>query len=60
MKSEMPQDPVMLMSFVNMRLRDNHLSLDEFCDDMDIKREDLERKMAEVGFEYNPDANKFW
>lgn len=58
--NEMPKDPMMLMSFVNMRLRDNHLTLDEFCKDMDISRSELENKMAEVGFEYNPEANKFW
>ena len=58
--NEMPKDPMMLMSFVNMCLRDGHLTLDEFCHDMDINRSDLENKMAEVGFEYNPAANKFW
>lgn len=56
----MPEDPVMLMSFVNMRLRDGELTLDEFCKDMGMNRDELERRMAVGGFEYNYQANKFW
>lgn len=56
----MPEDPVMLMSFVNMRLRDGELTLDEFCEDMGMNRDELERRMAVGGFEYNSQANKFW
>lgn len=56
----MPEDPVMLMSFVNMRLRDGELTLDEFCKNMGMNRDELERRMAVGGFEYNSQANKFW
>lgn len=28
-----PEDPVMLLSFMNMKLRDFYPSLDAFCDD---------------------------
>ena len=30
----LPEDPMMLFSFINMKLRDNYSSLDELCDDM--------------------------
>lgn len=58
--NEMPNDPVMLMSFVNMKLRDFYSSLDELCDDLEINEEELKDKMGKAGFEYNPEANKFW
>ena len=29
----LPEDPMMLFSFINMKLRDNYSSLDELCDD---------------------------
>lgn len=58
--NEMPNDPVMLMSFVNMKLRDFYSSLDELCDDLEINEEELKEKMGKAGFEYNPEANKFW
>ena len=60
MEGEMPKDPMMLMSFINMKLRDFYPTLDALCDDMDVDRQELENKMAEAGLEYNAAANKFW
>ena len=34
MEGEMPKDPMMLMSFINMKLRDFYPTLDALCDDM--------------------------
>lgn len=31
-----PKDPVMLLSFINMKLRDFYPSLDELCTDLDL------------------------
>ena len=56
----MPKDPMMLMSFINMKLRDFYPTLDALCDDMDVDCQELENKMAEAGLEYNAAANKFW
>ena len=55
----LPEDPMILFSFINTKLRDNYASLDELCDDMDISK-DLVAKLGSVGFEYNPQQNKFW
>ena len=55
-----PQDAMMLVSFVNMKLRDEYPSLDELCASMDIDRQWLVEKLATVGFEYNEENNKFW
>ena len=55
-----PSDPLMLLSFINMKLRDQYDSLDELCASMDIDRSELESRLAEAGFEYNPQQNKFW
>lgn len=60
MTDNMPEDPMMLMSYINMKLRDFYPTLDALCDDMDVDRSELEHKMAEAGMEYNPQANKFW
>lgn len=56
----LPQDPMMLYSAVNMMLRDRYNSLEELCDDLDVDRRQLEQRLAEVGFEYSPRDNKFW
>lgn len=55
-----PKDPMMLLSWVNMKLRDFYNSLDELCEDMEIDRTELENKLNAAGFEYNSDSNKFW
>lgn len=54
-----PSDPIILLSFINTRLRDQYSSLDELCDDLDIDRNEIEDKLRLAGFEYNPDQNQF-
>ncbi len=55
----MPKDPFMLMSWVNMKLRDQYNSVDALCDDLDIDSVELERTLGEAGFEYMPEINQF-
>ena len=55
-----PTDPMMLFSFINMKLRDQYPSLDELCEDMGIDKDELLATLANVGFEYSEDNNKFW
>lgn len=56
----MPNDPMMLFSVINMKLRDTYLSLDTLCDDLHLNKNTLLRKLGECGFEYSPEHNKFW
>lgn len=58
--TEYPKDPAMLMSWVNMKLRDFYGSLDELCEELEIDRNELEKRLNEAGFEYNQELNKFW
>ncbi len=57
---ELPNDPMMLFSVINMKLRDFYPSLDALCDDLNVSKEDIIRRLQAVGFEYNPEQNKFW
>lgn len=57
---ELPNDPMMLFSVVNMKLRDCYPSLDALCEDMHVDKEKLVNKLKAVGFEYSPENNKFW
>lgn len=50
----------MLMSQMNMLLRDRYESLAELCASEDIDEQDLCRRLAEAGLEYDPKYNKFW
>ena len=57
---ELPEDPMMLFSMVNMKLRYCYSSLDELCEDMNVDKDSLIRKLNSVGFEYSQENNKFW
>ena len=54
-----PQDPIILLSYVNTKLRDEYPSLDELCDDLDAAREELVRKLAAVNYTYSAEQNRF-
>lgn len=58
--TDYPKDPMMLLSWVNMKLRDFYPSLEDLCSDMEIDLEGLVKKLSDAGFEYNRDLNKFW
>lgn len=55
-----PSDPFMLFSFLNMKLRDEYDSLDSLCDDMGIDKDTIVEKLRDAGFEYSEEQNKFW
>ena len=57
---KLPEDPMMLYSFINMKLRDFYPSLDALCQDMQVSKEEIVNKLKAVGFEYNPEQNKVW
>ncbi|WP_428774297.1 DUF4250 domain-containing protein [Vibrio sp.] len=53
-------DSVMLMSIVNMKLRDDFAGdLDKLATYFDIDRTALEQKLASAGFEFLPEAGQF-
>ena len=55
----LPQDPIILLSYVNTKLRDQYPSLDDLCDDLDADREELVRKLESVNYTYSPERNQF-
>lgn len=57
---KLPEDLMMLYSFINMKLRDFYPSLDALCEDMNVEKEVIVRTLKRVGFEYNPERNRFW
>lgn len=54
-----PKDPVMLLSFVNLKLRDYYGSLDALCDDLDISKDELTDKLAAIDYHYDEEKNRF-
>ncbi|KUO25060.1 DUF4250 domain-containing protein [Vibrio cholerae] len=53
-------DPIMLMSIINMKLRDDFGGdLDKLVNYFDIDRNALEAKLASAGFEFLPQVGQF-
>ena len=55
----LPQDPVILRSFVNTKLRDCYPNLEELCDDLQADQEQLSEKLAGIDYRYDPERNQF-
>lgn len=58
-KMQIPSDPNMLLSYVNLKLRDSYASLDDMCDDMDVSKDEIEEKLQKAGFNYDSQRNQF-
>lgn len=54
-----PQDPMILLSYVNTKLRDDYASLDDLCAALDADQEELIQKLKAVGYAYDPEKNRF-
>ena len=57
--NEIPKDPFILYSWVNLKLRDYYPSLDALCEDLDIEKDEILNKLSALGFEYDPNQNRF-
>lgn len=55
----LPQDPFILFSFVNTKLRDEFSSLEALCAQYGVTPEELEDTLARAGFSYDPALNQF-
>lgn len=54
-----PNDPVMLLSFVNLKLRDYYKSLDALCEDLDMDKQELLFKLDKIDYHYSEERNQF-
>lgn len=54
-----PEDAYMLLSFVNLKLRDYYSGLEAMCDDMDVSSTEIEEKLKGIGYSYDRERNQF-
>lgn len=57
--AQLPNDPIILLSYINTQLRDNYPSLKELCSSLHLDQEDLFEKLASAGYSYSEAANQF-
>lgn len=56
---DMPNDSAILLSVVNMKLRDFYGSLDALCDDLEWSRADIEERLGKIAYRYDAERNRF-
>jgi hypothetical protein len=59
MYQTLPKTPVMLLSFINMKLRDEYNTLDELCDALNLAKQELCDKLSIIDYHYVESENQF-
>lgn len=54
-----PNDPAILLSYINTKLRDHYPSLDALCEDMELDKKQTTEKLEVIGYKYKPERNQF-
>ena len=57
--SNLPKDPVILLSFTNTQLRDNYSNLEEFCKAYIVDENDIINALHTIDYEYDKRVNQF-
>lgn len=55
----LPNDPAILLSYINTLLRDEYPSFDELCKSLCVQKDEIERKLSSIGYEYSEETNSF-
>ena len=55
----LPNNPFVLLSYINTKLRDNYSSLDDLVDDLNLNKEEIINALKSINYEYDESLNKF-
>lgn len=55
----LPADPIILLSYVNTKLRDEYQSLQDFCQSLDVTIDALTDALGKCGYQYSKERNQF-
>ncbi len=57
--AQIPNDPVMLLSYINTQLRDHYPALKELCASLAVEETLITEKLNAINYFYNSDTNQF-
>lgn len=55
----LPKDPMLLLSVVNMKLRDFYPSLDALCEDLEADKKQIIETLKGIDYEYDEERHQF-
>lgn len=54
-----PNDPIMLLSFINLKLRDFYPNLKTLCEELEVDEQEIIKKLAAIDYRYDEKHNQF-
>lgn len=55
----LPRDPVVLLSFINTKLRDSYGSFALLCQELEVSADEITETLASIDYFYDSELNKF-
>ena len=56
---DVPQDPIILVSFVNTKLRDQFATLEELCQTYELNQAELCQTLDSIDYQHDETTNQF-
>lgn len=57
--TNIPKDPVMLLSYINTQLRDFYPSMEELCAALGADKNEIDLKLDMIDYQYDPERNQY-
>lgn len=55
----LPKDPAILLSYINLKLRDYYDDIEDLCKDLNVNREDIESVLKSIDYSYDEKTNQY-
>ncbi|MCF0117953.1 MAG: DUF4250 domain-containing protein [Bacilli bacterium] len=55
----MIQDPNILLSYINTKLRDVYKRIEDLCDDLDLNKDEIDAILNSIGYIYDKAHNQY-
>lgn len=57
--TEIPNDPVMLLSYLNTQLRDFYDDIQDLCKSLNLPEDEIRQQLKTIDYEYDEALNQF-
>lgn len=57
--SNIPNDPIMLLSFINTKLRDEYSDFETLCYELELDGFEITKKLSSIDYTYDKALNRF-
>ncbi|MBT9777731.1 DUF4250 domain-containing protein [Clostridium sp. MCC353] len=57
--AEIPNDPVILLSYLNTQLRDFYEDIQDMCKSLNLQEDEIRNRLKAIDYEYDASLNQF-